>query len=190
MPDVIDPVQHERLLETLRDAQRLGFFGSAPIEGAVTHARQFVTAVGELRPGGRLVDIGSGGGLPGLVLAEAFPAASIELVDRRQKRTDFLERAVRRLGWQHVRVREVDVELLARSVEAGAVEPYDVVTARGFGPPAVTLRLARRLLTPAGRIVISEPPSGERWPPELLVELGLQSVRPPGVMVFSPVPTP
>lgn len=185
---MIDPVQHERLLETLRDAQRLGFFGSAPIEDAVTHARQFVTAVGEIGPPGRLADIGSGGGLPGLVLAEAFPSASIDLVDRRQKRTDFLERAVRRLGWPHVRVREIDVELLARAVEAGAVESYDVVTARGFGPPAGTLRLAQRLVAPDGRIVISEPPSGERWPPGLLGELRLAALRCPGVVVFSAVP--
>ena len=54
--------------------------------------------------GTRLVDLGSGGGLPGLVLADAYPERAITLVDRREKRTDFLRRAVRRLGWEHVTV--------------------------------------------------------------------------------------
>lgn len=172
------------LLETLRDAQRLGFFGAAPIEVAVAHARQFVDAIRTGPEPDRVVDIGSGGGLPGLVVAAAFPLASIELVDRREKRTDFLERAVRRLGWSHVRVRCADVVQVAREVEAGSTSQADVVTARGFGPPEPTLRLARRLLQPGGRIVISEPPTGERWTPELLDELGLRLERSPGIAVF------
>jgi 16S rRNA (guanine527-N7)-methyltransferase len=164
-------------IETLREAQRFGFLGDRPIEQAAEHAMGFAAALGELPIGTRLIDLGSGGGLPGLVLADVYPRCSIVLVDRRQKRTDFLARAVSRLGHGHVEIRCTDAGQIATSVDGGDEPPYDAVTARGFGPPEATLRLARRLLSNSGSIVISEPPSGERWEPELLAELGLDSER-------------
>ena len=138
------------LIETLRDAQRFGFFGDRPIEAAVAHAGQYVAAIGSLRPDARILDLGSGGGLPGLVIAEAYPTAAVVLLDRRQKRTDFLERALRRL---------------------------DLVTARGFGPPEFTLRTAVACAVPDGVIIISEPPAGDRWDPRWLDELDVRIER-------------
>jgi 16S rRNA (guanine527-N7)-methyltransferase len=176
----------ESLLETLRSAQRFGFFGDRPIEEAVEHSVGFVSAIGSLPPGARICDLGSGGGLPGLVLGAAFPEATVVLVDRRQKRTDFLERAISRLGWEHVRVRCDDAEAVVREVGSEVTEPFDVVTARGFGPPESTLRTAAALVAPSGRIVISEPPSGDRWPDHLLAELGLVGRRAGNVRVFVP----
>lgn len=176
---------HPDLIDTLRDAQRVGFFGAREIPDAVEHARAFVDAVGPLPPGSRLVDLGSGGGLPGLVLADALPDTTVLLLDRRQKRTDFLERAVRRLGWEHVSVMTADVARLVDAVRAGTEAPFDVVTARGFGPPEWTLRTAAALCRPHGSIVISEPPSGDRWPPDLLTELGLMSEKAGAVRRFT-----
>lgn len=164
------------LIETLRDAQRLGFFGAAPIESAVLHAEAFVAAIGPVPAGSQLIDIGSGGGLPGLVIAASLPHASITLMDRREKRTDFLRRAVKRLGFDAVMVVTADVDRWSRDVATGARPTYDIVTARGFGPPSTTLTYARRLVDVDGMIVISEPPSGDRWPPELLERLGVESV--------------
>jgi 16S rRNA (guanine527-N7)-methyltransferase len=171
-------------LEVLRESQRLGFLGARPVEQAAAHAAAFATSLGPLADGARLIDLGSGGGLPGLVLADLLPRCSIMLVDRRQKRTDFLQRAVRRLGHEHVRVREADVAGVAHEVEDGIEPPFDVVTARGFGPPDITVRLASRLITDAGTIVISEPPTGDRWNQALLAELGLESERMGPVRVF------
>jgi 16S rRNA (guanine527-N7)-methyltransferase len=147
----------------------------------------FVTALGVIPPGTRIIDLGSGGGLPGLVLGYAYPLAAITLIDRRQKRTDFLRRSVRRLGWDHVVVVTADVTELARDVAAGVEPRFDVVTARGFGPPDVTLRLATALSTDVARIVISEPPSGDRWDPALLNALGLRRTRCGLVSVFDRV---
>lgn len=90
---VSDRAMSNELTETLRDAQRLGFFGAAPIENTIDHARTYVTALGELPTGCRIIDLGSGGGLPGLVVAAAYPESRITLIDRREKRTDFLRRA-------------------------------------------------------------------------------------------------
>jgi 16S rRNA (guanine527-N7)-methyltransferase len=180
----VSPTLDPALLETLRQAQRFGFFGRRPIDEAAEHARAFVAALEPFPSGARLVDLGSGGGLPGLVLAGAFPEAIVTLIDRRQKRTDFLERAILRLGYRHVRVLCSDVEVLVKAVAAGNEAAFDAVTARGFGPPDVTLRLGARLLADSGRIVISEPPDGDRWDPRALAELGLSSRRHGPVRVF------
>lgn len=175
---------HADVIETLRDAQRFGFFGPGAIEPAAAHAASYVDAFGDLTAGSRICDLGSGGGLPGLVIADACRSASILLIDRRQKRTDFLQRAVSRLGWSHVDVRCDDVAALVDDVIAARCQPFDVVTARSFGPPDVTLRMAMALLSDDGCVVISEPPSGDRWDPELLDELGVSSDRRGPVRVF------
>lgn len=174
---------HPDLLETLRQAQRFGFFGSRPIEEAIEHSRSFVAALAT-RQLASIIDLGSGGGLPGLVVADAYRHASVVLVDRREKRTDFLQRASLRLGFDHVTVVAGDVDSVCRQVEAGALAPFSAVTARGFGPPDTTLRCARRLVSCDGVIVISEPPSGNRWDSSLLDELGLASELVGQVRVF------
>ena len=175
------------LLETLRLAQRFGFFGDRPIDEAAEHSRDFSRAIDDIGPGARVIDLGSGGGLPGLVIAGDRTDLSFVLLDRRQKRTDFLERAVARLGWGHVGVRCADVVDVLDEVNTGTLEPFDVVTARGFGPPEFTLRSAVGLLAGNGRIVISEPPTGDRWSTDLLSELGLSSERRGAVRVFQPI---
>lgn len=157
---------HPDLADVLRESQRLGFLGDRPIHEVIEHARSFVTPLTGVT--GTLIDLGSGGGVPGLVIAHDRPDLAVVLVDRRIKRTDFLQRMVSRLGWQErVEVVTEDVVRLAERSPAS----YDAVVARGFGPPAETLRLGAALVRPGGPIVISEPPSGDRWPAELLAEL-------------------
>lgn len=168
---------HPDLIETLRQAQRFGFFGDRDVAEAADHASAFVEAIGVLPIGARLLDLGSGGGLPGLVIADAYPHIFVVLLDRREKRTDYLERATRRLGWDHVVVLTADARQIRDQVARGEIPAFDVVTARGFGPPEITLRTAVTVCRPGGVIVISEPPSGDRWPRDLLEELGLTSDR-------------
>lgn len=173
------------VIESLRDAQRFGFFGDRPIEEAIEHSMSFVRALGELAAGTRIADMGSGGGLPGFVLASSYPLASVTMIDRRTKRTDFLHRAVKRLGWSHVDVVAGDVSIVVGEVESGMREPFDVVTARGFGPPDATLLLAVALVRVGGRIVISEPPQDERWDTGRLDDLGIDRTRVGAVSVFT-----
>ena len=167
------------LVDALLDAQRLGFLGSRPIPEVIAHARGFVRAL-QADEADRAVesvlDLGSGGGVPGLVIAHDLPATHVTLLDRRAKRTDVLERLVRRLGWQdRITVACTDVATFAPD------GPFDAVVARGFGPPAFTLAQAVRFVREGGSIVISEPPSSDRWDDQLLAELGLHRVDEPVV---------
>lgn len=147
-------------------SQRLGFLGARPIDEVVEHAGAFVHALESVS--GRVVDLGSGGGVPGLVIAVARPDLRLTLVDRRTKRTDFLRRMVRRLQLDgRVTVISADIDELPHT---GFV-PHDAAVARGFGPPEVTLAAARRVVRADGVIVISEPPDDAvvaRWDEELL----------------------
>jgi 16S rRNA (guanine527-N7)-methyltransferase len=151
------PPVSDELLDVLRQSQELGFLGARPIEHVIDHARSFVHALEELEATGQVLDLGSGGGVPGLVIAHDHPTSPVTLLDRRRTRTDFLARMVRRLGWQNrVHVRTADAE-----VADGP--PFDAVVARGFGPPVHTLTTALRWVRPEGFVVISEPPTGDRW---------------------------
>jgi 16S rRNA (guanine527-N7)-methyltransferase len=167
------------LVDALLDAQRLGFLGSRPIPEVIEHARGFVRAL-RARENDHVIesvlDLGSGGGVPGLIIAHDLPAVHLTLLDRRAKRTDALERLVRRLGWQdRITVACTDVTAFVPD------DPFDAVVARGFGPPEFTLAQAARLVRDGGPIVISEPPEVDRWDDQLLAELGLRRVEAPTV---------
>lgn len=121
----------------------------------------------------RLLDLGSGGGIPGLVAAAALPATHCTLLDGRDERARLLLGYIQRLGWDD----RVDV-VGARAEVAGHGElrgQYDAVLARGFGAPAVTAECAAAFLRLGGVLVVSDPPegAGNRWPLEGLSRLGL-----------------
>lgn len=162
------------LVEVLNEAQHFGFLGARPITEVIEHAGAFVEALSQLSADSRVIDLGSGGGVPGLVIAHDRPDLHVTLLDRRTKRTDFLERSVRRLGWtERVSVVGIDV---------AAFDPdplFDAAVARGFGPPAETLTVAARLVRVGGRVVISEPPTGDRWDGEQLARAGVERVNGP-----------
>lgn len=160
--------------------------GARPIPEVVEHATAFVAAVQWACPpgqGGDVLDLGSGGGVPGLVVAVRCPWLRVTLVDRRAKRTDHLERVVRRLGPLGLdgRVAVVCRDVVELSRDAAWRERFDVVVARGFGPPERTLQVAASLVRAEGVIVISEPPAGgcDRWTAELLTTAGVDRVVPP-----------
>ena len=172
------------LHDVLGDAQKWGTLGRRPISEVIEHARQFLPPLEGCT--GDVIDLGTGAGVPGLVIADARPDLRLVLVDRRATRVDALARAVAAMGLEgRVEAMTADVESLTRDPQhAGR---YAAVVSRGFGPPEVTVRYARRLAKDGGTIVISEPPAGtpSRWPKDLLTELSLEAeMGHPGVAVF------
>ena len=118
---------------------------------------------------GTALDLGAGGGVPGLVLAFDDPTRPWVLLDGSTKRAAFLVRSVEALGLEHVRVRCDRAEAVPDlRGSCGAV------VARSFGAPAVTAECAAPLLAVGGVLVVSEPPGAsgdDRW--RGAAELGL-----------------
>lgn len=142
----------------------------------MAHAAGFASALeasGSDRPG-RAADLGSGGGVPGLPLAVHFANCRWTLVESGARRAAFLREAVAALDLGgRVAVAEARAEVVGRGPEWRAT--FDLVVARGFGPPAVVAECAAPLLRVGGRAVVSEPPGGDpdRWPGDGLDVLGM-----------------
>ena len=169
MTRLTDP-QRALLLTVLETVKGEGALGPGPVEDHLHHA----LAWAEVLPApSRFIDLGSGGGLPGLVLALVFPGTRATLLDARARRTESLQRSVEVLGLGD----RVEVHL-GRTEEAGR-DPalrgaFDLAVARGFGPPPATAEAAAPFLMPGGVLSVSEPPEArsDRWPTDGLAELG------------------
>jgi 16S rRNA (guanine527-N7)-methyltransferase len=90
----------------------------------------------------RVLDVGSGGGLPGIPLAIACPQVEVTLVDTVQKKTAFLTQAALELHLTNVRVLHARVENLTGQ--------FDVITSRAFAALADFVAWTRHLLAPGG----------------------------------------
>lgn len=163
----------DALREVLTESRRLGFLGPGPVEDHIMHALGFLPSIGAASD---VLDLGSGGGLPGLVLMTRLSAASFVLLDASTRRCEFLTWAVERLG-----VVGRTTVVCGRAEEL-AHDPqlrgrFPVVVSRSFGAPAVTAECAVGFLdAPGARVLVSEPPGAveERWPTEGLGSLGLR----------------
>lgn len=110
------------------------------------HTLDCLRAVAAIEPSDRdAYDLGSGGGLPGLVLAIALPRLRITLVDVRRRKGAFAELAVERLGVGNADVRIGRIEELS--------DPVDVCFARALAPLPAAWKLAEPLLRAPGRLV-------------------------------------
>lgn len=159
------------LLPVLRRAQELGLIGDGDLGPHIQRALD-MAAVIPSEPDLAL-DLGSGGGLPGLPLALLYPTARWVLLDGSVKRAGFLSEAVSQLDLSdRVSVRAERAEETARTELRST---FDLVVARSFGPPAATAECAAPFLRVGGRLVVAEPPgsTGARWDTAGLARLGL-----------------
>ncbi|MCL6626367.1 MAG: 16S rRNA (guanine(527)-N(7))-methyltransferase RsmG, partial [Alicyclobacillus shizuokensis] len=106
---------------------------------------------GVLPSGARVIDVGSGGGLPGIPLAIVRPDARVTLLEATGKKAAFLERAVAALGLANARVIAARAEEVAHwPVER---EAYDVATVRAVGHLAVVAELALPCVRVGGQVL-------------------------------------
>lgn len=166
------------LVAVLEESRGFGFLGPGPLGPQIDHARGFAAMLA--RAPESFLDLGAGGGLPGLVLGTMWPEAGGVLLDASTRRTDFLRRACTRLGFGE------RVTVVCARAEAAGRDPawrgrLEVVVARSFGPPAVTAECGAPFLHADGLMVVSEPPDedGDRWPEAGLARLGLVRAESP-----------
>jgi 16S rRNA (guanine527-N7)-methyltransferase len=103
---------------------------------------------------GTSYDLGSGAGLPGVVVAIACPSLRVTLVESRRPRAAFLQLVVERLGLANAHVAGVRAETL--------LDPVDMCFARAFTRVTTAWLVAEPLLRPQGRLVYF---AGERFEP-------------------------
>jgi len=161
---------HLRLLDAWNPAINLTRV-SDPIERATRHLLDSLVAaphIERLLPnGGKIADLGSGGGFPGVPLAARLlsrhAGLSMTLIESIGKKARFLEAVTAASGLApRLRVAHARAEELA---QGGGVR-FDVVTARAVAPLGELIRLAAPLLTPTGSILAWKRASDE-WSAEL-----------------------
>lgn len=111
----------------------------------------------------RALDIGSGGGFPGMVLAVAHPAVQWVLLESRERRCDFLAEVAERSGLRNVRVVRARAEHWVRD-QAEEREAFDVVVMRAVAPSAQSLELGLPYVRVGGRLLLVK---GSGGPEEL-----------------------
>ena len=113
-----------------------------------------------------VADLGSGAGLPGLVIAIARPDVQVTLIEPMERRTTFLVEAVERLGLDAVEV------VRGRAEDWTRPERFDVVTARALAPLPKLLRWALPLVRPGGALLAMKGSSAAEEIAEAAAELG------------------
>lgn len=122
----------------------------APEQAAHVHLADSLSALEleVLQSAGRIADLGSGAGFPGLALAVALPAAEVRLVEAQRRRCEFLERACATAQVENVRV----VWARAEAWREGFSD-NDVVTARALAAQPAVLEYAAPLLRMGGTLI-------------------------------------
>ena len=125
-----------------------GLIGPLELERLWTrHIINCALPAGLVQAGGRVIDVGSGAGLPGIVLAIARPDAEFQLVEPMERRVVWLEEQVAELGLENVQV------LRARAEDAPD-GMADQVTARAVSALRTLIPITAPLLRPGGELIL------------------------------------
>jgi len=108
----------------------------------------------------RILDLGSGTGIPGIPVKIVQPEYSLTLIEARRRRTSFLATVVRELGFDDVQLLTGRAEVLIKEFPSLEGE-FDAVLMRAAGALDTLAPLALRFLKPGGRLLASGPPHGK-----------------------------
>jgi 16S rRNA (guanine527-N7)-methyltransferase len=121
-----------------------------PEEIAVKHFVDSLAPAAWMDPAGSLLDIGSGGGFPGIPLKILMPDLNLTLIDASRKKVSFLNHLIRVLKLSSARAVHVRAEDLASNKPA---ENFDAIISRALGPLDEFAQMALPLLKPNGTMI-------------------------------------
>jgi 16S rRNA (guanine(527)-N(7))-methyltransferase RsmG len=139
VPEAQSPKPEARLVDP-----RFPFY---PVSSSVSSVPSVVKGVGVDLPEGRLADLGSGAGFPGIPIKLWAPKVSMTLIESNQKKATFLKEVVRALTLTDINIQNVRAETLPPST-------FDVVTLRAVERPSEILPIAAKLVAPNGRLAL------------------------------------
>jgi len=120
------------------------------------HLLDCLSIVPMLEPTGHIMDVGSGAGLPGIVIKILLPDKKVTLLECRRKRANFLRHLIRSLKLMEAVVIEDRLEKFT----CHQFEPLDETIARAFTDNDAFLRASSRLLPRGGRAILMHGPKG------------------------------
>jgi len=149
-----------------------------PMQMMTLHLLDSLAAVPAFAGARNVLDVGAGGGLPGLVLAIARPDMKVSMIDTVHKKTAFLTQVKAELGLKNVTVHTKKVQDLQ------VKEPFDVITSRAFADLSDFIDWSHHLLADNGRFIAlkgtAPQEERERLPGDWKVQ-ELQPLRVPGL---------
>ena len=154
-------------------------------EARRVHVDQSLAALEVVRRfDGRIVDVGSGGGAPGIPLAHALPEREVTLLEATRRKCDFLERWARELP---------NARVICGRAEEQPVDAWGVAVAKALAPPPVAAEWCLPLVEPGGAVVLYVGPTAQEDRVVLVAEqLAAELAEsPPGLLVLRKLgPTP
>ena len=139
----------DRLLETNRRFNLTAV--REPQEAWDRHILDSVSLIPFLPEEGRVIDVGSGGGLPALPLAIACPGLAVTALESTGKKARFIAETAEAMGLENLEVIQDRAETAGQDPDCR--ERYDTATARGVGPMNVLLELTLPLVRVGGRVL-------------------------------------
>jgi 16S rRNA (guanine527-N7)-methyltransferase len=124
---------------------------SDPYEMAIKHFVDSIAPLSYCRAMTRVLDMGSGGGFPGLPIKIWHPDIQLTMVDAVRKKVSFLKHVVRLMGVENVQAFHMRVEDIPRNPEIAA---FDTIVCRAFGSLKYIVECARPLMSPKGQLLI------------------------------------
>jgi 16S rRNA (guanine527-N7)-methyltransferase len=122
-----------------------------PREIAIKHFLDSLAPAGFIADEARLLDIGSGGGFPGLPLKILKPTIYALLIDGVRKKINFLKHVLRTLGLENIEARQMRPEILLKNPEYRA--SFDVIISRALADLSTFVKSALPLLAKHGTII-------------------------------------
>lgn len=175
--------QHEQLLDYLALLAKWNSVYNLtsvrdPMQMATLHLLDSLAAVSAFAGARNVLDVGAGGGLPGIVLAIARPDMQVSLIDTVHKKTAFLKQVKAELGLANATVYTAKVQ------EVQVPGPFDVITSRAFADLSDFVNWSGQLLEEGGRFIalkgVAPPDERERLPaPWQITEL--RPIQVPGL---------
>ena len=156
-----------------------------PAEARRVHLDGSLAALETVRGfGGPIVDVGSGGGAPGIPLAAALPEREVTLLESSRRKCEFLERWTAELP---------NLRVVCGRAEEQPVDEFGVAVAKALAPPPVAAEWCLPLVAPGGAVVLFVGPSAQPEPvAEVAERLAAELLEsPPGLFVLRKLgPTP
>ncbi len=118
-----------------------------PKEMVRQHLLDSLSAAPAFKDAKNILDVGAGGGLPGMMLAITYPQAKVSMIDTVSKKTAFLSQAKTELGLKNVTVHTGRVEALE------VKEAFDVITSRAFSELSNFVNWSGHLLADGGQFI-------------------------------------